>query len=141
VFNSFVRSLTRALRTLLEVGFLSPFPLSPLANFPAGHLAQHAPAQRRAARAGRFVGYCAQFAVPDRGTFLLSAIGYSRSTALQVNTGFGVLGKVYLDALTHINNRTRVRDPNAPGVKEAKVCTFLDPISFPMNVARRYIHG
>lgn len=40
----------------------------------------------------------------------------------QVNTGFGVLGKVYLDALTHINNRTRVRDPNAPGVREAKVC-------------------
>lgn len=32
-----------------------------------------------------------------------------------------MLGKVYLDALTHINNRTRVRDPNAPGVKEAKV--------------------
>jgi hypothetical protein len=25
-----------------------------------------------------------------------------------------------LDALTHINNRERVRDPNAEGVKEAK---------------------
>lgn len=38
----------------------------------------------------------------------------------EVNTGFGVLAKVYLDALTHINNRTRVRDPNAEGVREAK---------------------
>lgn len=38
----------------------------------------------------------------------------------EVNTGFGVLAKVYLDALTHINNGTRVRDPNADGVKEAK---------------------
>ncbi|KAJ3485935.1 hypothetical protein NLI96_g4593 [Meripilus lineatus] len=39
----------------------------------------------------------------------------------EVNTGFGVLAKVYLDALTHINNGQRVRDPNAEGVKEAKV--------------------
>lgn len=39
----------------------------------------------------------------------------------EVNTGFGVLAKVYLDALTHINNRQRVRDPNAEGVKEAKL--------------------
>lgn len=38
----------------------------------------------------------------------------------EVNTGFGVLAKVYLDALTHINNRQRVRDANADGVKEAK---------------------
>jgi hypothetical protein len=38
----------------------------------------------------------------------------------EVNTGFGVLAKVYLDALTHINNGVRVRDPNADGVKEAK---------------------
>ena len=38
----------------------------------------------------------------------------------EVNTGFGVLAKVYLDALTHLNNRTRVRDPNAEGVREAK---------------------
>ena len=37
-----------------------------------------------------------------------------------MNTGFGVLAKVYLDALTHINGGTRVRDPNADGVKEAK---------------------
>ena len=37
-----------------------------------------------------------------------------------VNTGFGILAKVNLDALTHINNRQRVRDPNAEGVKEAK---------------------
>lgn len=38
----------------------------------------------------------------------------------EVNTGFGVLAKVYLDALTHINNGQRVRDPNAEGVKDAK---------------------
>ena len=38
----------------------------------------------------------------------------------EVNTGFGVLAKVYLDALTHLNNRTRVRDPNAEGVREIK---------------------
>jgi hypothetical protein len=38
----------------------------------------------------------------------------------EVNTGFGVLAKVYLDALTHINNGTRVQNPNAEGVKEAK---------------------
>lgn len=38
----------------------------------------------------------------------------------EVNTGFGVLAKVYLDALTHLNNRQRVRDPNAEGVREAK---------------------
>ena len=38
----------------------------------------------------------------------------------EVNTGFGILAKVYLDALTHINNGARVRDPNAPGVHIAK---------------------
>lgn len=38
----------------------------------------------------------------------------------EVNTGFGVLAKVYLDTLTHLNNQTRVRDPNAEGVKECK---------------------
>lgn len=38
----------------------------------------------------------------------------------EVNTGFGVLAKVYLDALTHLNNQTRVLDPNAEGVKESK---------------------
>jgi hypothetical protein len=38
----------------------------------------------------------------------------------EVNTGFGVLAKVYLDALTHLNNQQRVRDPNAEGVREAK---------------------
>jgi hypothetical protein len=38
----------------------------------------------------------------------------------EVNTGFGILAKVYLDALTHLNNRTRVLDPNAEGVAEAK---------------------
>lgn len=38
----------------------------------------------------------------------------------EVNTGFGILAKVYLDALTHINGGQRVRDPNGPGIKEAK---------------------
>ncbi|KAF8449277.1 temperature dependent protein affecting M2 dsRNA replication [Boletus edulis BED1] len=38
----------------------------------------------------------------------------------EVNTGFGVLAKVYLDTLTHLNNQTRVRDANAEGVKECK---------------------
>lgn len=37
-----------------------------------------------------------------------------------VNTGFGVLAKVYLDALTHLNGGTRVLDPNADGVADAK---------------------
>ena len=38
----------------------------------------------------------------------------------EVNTGFGVLAKVYLDALTHINGLERVRDANAEGVREIK---------------------
>ncbi|KAF7345495.1 XPG I-region protein [Mycena venus] len=86
VFNSFVRSLTRALRTLLEVTSLNML-------------------LRNDARRAR----------DD-----LLDIALSLPFQTEVNTGFGVLGKVYLDALTHINNRTRVRDPNAPGVKEAK---------------------
>jgi hypothetical protein len=86
VFNSFVRSLTRALRTLLEVVSLNMLLRSDA---------------RRA-----------------RDDLLDIAIALPFQT--EVNTGFGVLAKVYLDALTHINNRTRVRDPNAEGVKEAK---------------------
>jgi len=38
-----------------------------------------------------------------------------------VNTGFGVLAKVYLDALTHLNGGARVTDANGEGVKEAKI--------------------
>lgn len=38
----------------------------------------------------------------------------------EVNTGFGILAKVYLDALTHINGGQRVRDPNGPGIRDAK---------------------
>jgi hypothetical protein len=37
-----------------------------------------------------------------------------------VNTGFGVLAKVYLDALTHLNNGARVYDAQAEHVDEAK---------------------
>lgn len=86
MFNSFVKSLTRALRTLLEVTSLNML-------------------LRGDARRGR----------DD-----LLDIALSLPFQMDVNTGFGVLAKVYLDALTHINNRTRVRDANAEGVKEAK---------------------
>lgn len=86
MFNSFVRSLTRALRTLLEVTSLNMLLRSDA---------------RRA-----------------RDDFLDITLSLPFQT--EVNTGFGVLAKVYLDALTHLNNRTRVRDPNADGVKEAK---------------------
>ncbi|KAI8985622.1 temperature dependent protein affecting M2 dsRNA replication [Trametes punicea] len=86
VFNSFVRSLTRALRTLLEVTAL---------NMLLRHDARRA-----------------------RDDLL--DINLSLPFQTEVNTGFGVLAKVYLDALTHINGRQRVRDPNAEGVREAK---------------------
>ena len=86
MFNSFVRSFTRALRTLLEVTSLNM-------------LLRHDARQNR----------------ED-----LLDINLSLPFQSEVNTGFGVLAKVYLDALTHINNRQRVRDPNAEGVKEAK---------------------
>ena len=87
MFNSFVRSLTRALRTLLEVASLNML-------------------LRHDARRGR----------DD-----LLDINLSLPFQTEVNTGFGVLAKVYLDALTHINGRQRVRDPNAEGVREAKL--------------------
>lgn len=86
MFNSFVRSLTRSLRTLLEVTTLNML-------------------LRNDARRPR----------DD-----LLDISLSLPFQSEVNTGFGVLAKVYLDALTHINNRERVRDPNAEGVREAK---------------------
>jgi hypothetical protein len=86
VFNSFVRSLTRALRTLLEVTTLN--------------MLLRADARRA------------------RDDFL--DIALSLPFQNEVNTGFGVLAKVYLDALTHLNGRQRVRDPNAEGVNEAK---------------------
>lgn len=86
VFNSFVRSLTRALRTLLEVTTLNML-------------------LRNDARRAR----------DD-----LLDITISLPFQAEVNTGFGVLAKVYLDTLTHLNNQTRVRDPNAEGVKECK---------------------
>jgi hypothetical protein len=86
VFNSFVRSLTRALRTLLEVTSLNML-------------------LRSDARRAR----------DD-----LLDITLSLPFQTEVNTGFGVLAKVYLDALTHLNGGTRVRDPNAEGVRDAK---------------------
>ena len=86
VFNSFVRSLTRALRTLLEVTSLNML-------------------LRNDARQAR-------------DDFLDITLSLPFQT--EVNTGFGILAKVYLDALTHINNGARVRDPSAPGVQVAK---------------------
>ncbi|RPD76676.1 hypothetical protein L226DRAFT_383065 [Lentinus tigrinus ALCF2SS1-7] len=86
VFNSFVRSLTRALRTLLEVTSLNML-------------------LRHDARRARDDLLDVNLSLPFQN---------------EVNTGFGVLAKVYLDALTHINGRQRVRDANAEGVKEAK---------------------
>uniref|UniRef100_A0A0W0G2U0 Putative XPG I-region protein n=1 Tax=Moniliophthora roreri TaxID=221103 RepID=A0A0W0G2U0_MONRR len=86
VFNSFVRSLTRALRTLLEVTSLNML-------------------LRGDARKAR----------DD-----ILDIALSLPFQTEVNTGFGVLAKVYLDALTHINNGVRVRDRYAEGVQEAK---------------------
>jgi hypothetical protein len=87
VFNSFVRSLTRALRTLLEVTALN--------------MLLRSDAKRA------------------RDDYLDIALSLPFQT--EVNTGFGVLAKVYLDALTHINGGQRVRDPNGEGVKDAKV--------------------
>lgn len=86
VFNSFVRSLTRALRTLLEVTTLNML-------------------LRNDARRARDDMLDITMSLPFQA---------------EVNTGFGVLAKVYLDTLTHLNNQTRVRDPNAEGVKECK---------------------
>lgn len=47
-------------------------------------------------------------------------IALSLPFQVDTNTGFGILAKVYLDALTHLNGRQRVTDPNAEGVKDAK---------------------
>jgi hypothetical protein len=86
VFNSFVRSLSRALRALVEVTTLNML-------------------LRSDARRARDDLLDIALSLPFQG---------------EVNTGFGVLAKVYLDALTHLNNQQRVRDPNAEGVREAK---------------------
>jgi hypothetical protein len=81
-----VRSLTRALRTLLEVTTLN-----------------------------MLVRHDARRARDD-----LLDITLSLPFQTEVNTGFGILAKVYLDALTHINGGQRVHDASAEGVKEAK---------------------
>ena len=86
VFKSFIRSLSRSLRTLLEVTSLNML-------------------LRGDARRAR----------DD-----LLDITLSLPFQTEVNTGFGILAKVYLDALTHINGGQRVRDPNGPGIKDAK---------------------
>ena len=81
-----MRSLTRALRTLLEVTSLNML-------------------LRHDARRARDDLLDVNLSLPFQN---------------EVNTGFGVLAKVYLDALTHLNGQRRVRDPNAEGVREAK---------------------
>ncbi len=86
MFNSFVRSLSRALRTLVEVTTLNML-------------------LRSDARRERDDLLDIALSLPFQG---------------EVNTGFGVLAKVYLDALTHLNSQQRVHDPNAEGVREAK---------------------
>lgn len=47
-------------------------------------------------------------------------ISLSLPFQVDVNTGFGVLAKVYLDALTHLNGGQRVLDASAEGVADAK---------------------
>jgi hypothetical protein len=87
VFNSFVRSLTKALRTLMEVTALNMI-------------------LRSDARRGREDVLDVALSLPFQG---------------DVNTGCGVLAKVYLDALTHLNGGARVSDANGEGVREAKI--------------------
>jgi hypothetical protein len=85
VFNSFLRSLSRALRTLIELTSLNML------------LHGHA---RRA-----------------RDDLLDIALSLPFQT--DVNTGFGILAKVYLDALVAMNGG-KVTDKDAEGVADAK---------------------
>ncbi|QRV89051.1 hypothetical protein RhiJN_17069 [Ceratobasidium sp. AG-Ba] len=85
VFNSFLRSLSRALRTLVEMIALNML------------LQHHA---RRA-----------------RDDLLDIAVSLPFQT--EVNTGFGILAKVYLDALVAINGGP-VKSRDDEGVQEAK---------------------
>ncbi|KAG8930683.1 hypothetical protein FRC02_003785 [Tulasnella sp. 418] len=85
VFNSFIKSLSRALRTLIEMTALNML------------LQEHA---RRA-----------------RDDLL--DISLSLPFQTDVNTGFGILAKVYLDGLVTLYGKA-VTDPNAEGVREAK---------------------
>ncbi|KAG8974004.1 hypothetical protein FRC05_007920 [Tulasnella sp. 425] len=85
VFNSFVRSLSRALRTLIESTALNMF------------LQHHARRQRED----------------------LLDISLSLPFQTDVNTGYGILIKVYLDGLVHLYGGAVV-DANAEGVRQAK---------------------
>ncbi|KAG9125162.1 hypothetical protein FRC07_008729 [Ceratobasidium sp. 392] len=85
VFNSFLRSLSRALRTLVEMIALNML------------LQHHA---RR-----------------TRDDLLDVAVSLPFQT--EVNTGFGILAKVYLDALVAIHGGP-VKDRDGEGVQEAK---------------------
>lgn len=59
-----------------------------------------------------------------RGRDDLLDVALSLPFQVDVNTGFGVLAKVYLDALTHLNGGARVTDANAEGVREAKLAAL-----------------
>lgn len=85
MFNSFVRSLSRALRTLIESTALNMF------------LQHHARRQRED----------------------LLDISLSLPFQTDVNTGYGILIKVYLDGLVHLYGGAVV-DANAEGVRQAK---------------------
>ncbi|KAG8982314.1 hypothetical protein FRB90_006880, partial [Tulasnella sp. 427] len=85
VFNSFVRSLSRALRTLIESTALNMF------------LQHHARRQRED----------------------LLDISLSLPFQTDVNTGYGILIKVYLDGLVHLYGGAVV-DDQAEGVRQAK---------------------
>jgi len=84
-FNSFVRSLSRALRTLIECTALNMF------------LQHHARRER-----------------DD-----LLDISLSLPFQTDVNTGYGILIKVYLDGLVHLYGG-QVVDENAEGVRQSK---------------------
>lgn len=85
MFNSFVRSLSRALRTLIESTALNMF------------LQHHARRQRED----------------------LLDISLSLPFQTDVNTGYGILIKVYLDGLVHLYGGAVV-DADAEGVRQAK---------------------
>lgn len=84
-FNSFVRSLARALRTLIECTALNLLLRQP---------------ERRSRED-------------------LLDVSLSLPFQTDVNTGYGILIKVYLDGLVHLNDGPVV-DPDAEGVRTAK---------------------
>ena len=85
MFNGFLRALSRALRSLVELTALNML------------LQRHAKRTRED----------------------LLDIALSLPFQADVNTGFGILAKVYLDALVVMFD-DQINDPNAEGLREAK---------------------